>query len=89
MAFIMVVMLVSRIVLHLHGMKLVPWVGTFFIKTFQMAADLMQFVIVFVIIRFIFAILFDLFIRDETCQIFRNSNNLYIHDSFFVFPDIW
>lgn len=83
MAVIMVFMLVARTILHLHNGKILPWIGTFVITTFQMAEDLFQFTMVYATIVYLFASIFHLFSRDAACPGVRDSQNYYIYDSYF------
>lgn len=61
--------LILRFMMHIHSMRLLPWIGQFIITTFMMANNLVHFSAVLGVVIFIFAIIFNLLIVDQDCPV--------------------
>ena len=58
-----------RFIMHIHSLRLFPWIGHFVITTFRMATNLIHFSTVLGLVIFIFGVIFHILIVDEKCPI--------------------
>ena len=61
--------LILRFIMHIHCMRLLPWIGHFIVTTFMMATNLIHFSTVLGIVIFIFSVIFHLLVVDEDCPV--------------------
>ena len=61
--------LILRFIMHIHSMRLIPWIGHFISTTFMMANKLIHFSTVLGLVILIFSLIFHLLIVNEDCPV--------------------